>query len=235
MKRPARQPMRVWRERAERIWRPRPKDKHTPYALHAPEAECIGKGKARKPCEFGVKVGIAVTATQGLIVDARSVPGNPCDGDTLTKQIEHTHPLMQDAGTRPKVAITDLDYRGREVEGVRFLPRGKAKSPPRRQGCRIKRRQSVEPVIAHLEQEHQLDRHWIKGALGDALNALGAAAGCNIRWLMRQIALLHAWIQETQYNLAGDSMRVIPATPNPCMYTVDTPGLWPMPTAKQPE
>jgi len=26
------------------------------YALHAPEVECIGKGKAHKPYEFGVKV-----------------------------------------------------------------------------------------------------------------------------------------------------------------------------------
>src|SRR5690606_3959130 len=64
----AQQSMRLWLERAERIWRQRPKDKHKLYALHAPEVECIGKGKARKPYEFGVKVGIAVTATKGLIV-----------------------------------------------------------------------------------------------------------------------------------------------------------------------
>jgi len=64
--------MQRWLERAERIWRQRPKDKHKLYAMHAPEAECIGKGKARKPYEFGVKVGIAVTATKGLIVSARS-------------------------------------------------------------------------------------------------------------------------------------------------------------------
>lgn len=67
--------MRVCLERAERIWRQRPKDKHKLYALHAPEVECIGKGKARKPYEFGVKVGIAVTGTKGLIVGARSFPG----------------------------------------------------------------------------------------------------------------------------------------------------------------
>jgi IS5 family transposase len=29
------------------------------YALHAPEVECIGKGKARAPYEFGCKVSIA--------------------------------------------------------------------------------------------------------------------------------------------------------------------------------
>ena len=34
------------------------------YALHAPEVECIGKGKARAPYEFGCKVSIATPATQ---------------------------------------------------------------------------------------------------------------------------------------------------------------------------
>src|SRR5215216_5039495 len=29
------------------------------YSLHAPEVECIGKGKAHKPYEFGVKVSVA--------------------------------------------------------------------------------------------------------------------------------------------------------------------------------
>jgi hypothetical protein len=31
------------------------------YSLHAPEVECIGKGKPHKPYEFGVKVSIATT------------------------------------------------------------------------------------------------------------------------------------------------------------------------------
>ncbi len=31
------------------------------YSLHAPEIECIAKGKSHKPYEFGVKVSIATT------------------------------------------------------------------------------------------------------------------------------------------------------------------------------
>src|SRR3546814_81384 len=34
------------------------------YALHAPEVECIGKGKARAPYEFGCKVSLATPVTQ---------------------------------------------------------------------------------------------------------------------------------------------------------------------------
>ncbi len=35
------------------------------YSLHAPEVECISKGKAHKPYEFGVKASIAVTNGRG--------------------------------------------------------------------------------------------------------------------------------------------------------------------------
>jgi len=53
------------------------KGKEKPYALRAPEVECISKGKARRRCEFGVKVAVAVTHKGGLIIGARSFPGNP--------------------------------------------------------------------------------------------------------------------------------------------------------------
>jgi transposase, IS5 family len=34
------------------------------YSLHAPEVECIGKGKAHRLYEFGVKVSVATTLSQ---------------------------------------------------------------------------------------------------------------------------------------------------------------------------
>ena len=43
------------------------------YSLHAPEVECIGKGKAHKPYEFGVKVSVA-THPQPLARAASSSP-----------------------------------------------------------------------------------------------------------------------------------------------------------------
>jgi len=52
------------------------------YSLHAPEVECIGKGKARAPYEFGCKVSIVtpVTAPKG---GQFVLHGNPYDGHTL--------------------------------------------------------------------------------------------------------------------------------------------------------
>lgn len=187
----AREQMQVWLERAERIRSQRPKDKAKLYALHAPEVECIGKGKARKPYEFGVKVGIAVTARKGLVVGARSFAGNPYDGDTLEEQLEQVGII---SGIQPTTAIVDLGYRGREIEGVNVLHRGKPKSLSRRQWGWVKRRQAVEPVIGHLKDDCRLRRCHLKGAEGDALHVIACAAGYNIRWLLRWIALLCAWM-----------------------------------------
>jgi len=54
------------------------------YSLHAPEVECIGKGKAWAPYEFGCKVSIATPVTQPkggqFVLHARALHGNPFDG-----------------------------------------------------------------------------------------------------------------------------------------------------------
>lgn len=71
----ARETLQPWLQRAQRLYAQHRNDKGKLYALHAPEVECIGKGKSRQPYEFGVKVGLAITARKGLIVGARSFPG----------------------------------------------------------------------------------------------------------------------------------------------------------------
>jgi IS5 family transposase len=179
-----------WLERAERIRLQRPKDKHKLYALHAPEVECIGKGKARQPYEFGVKVSVAVSAKQGLMVGARSLPGNPYDGHTLAEQLEQTTVLLQGLGVKPHTAIVDLGYRGADADigGVTLIHRGKSRSLTRSQRRWLKRRQAVEPAIGHAKHDHGMKRCWLKGAEGDALHAVLCAAGFNIRWLLRAIA-----------------------------------------------
>lgn len=139
--------------------------------------------------------------------------GNPYDGDALAEQLEQARTLMQDTGAHPETVIVDLGYRGREVEGIQILHRGKAKSLTRRQWHWIKRRQAVEPVIGHLKQEHRLDRCWLKGAQGDALNAIGAAAGYNIRWLIRWIGFLCAWIR---------AIVLAPMVARPTLYAAGT-------------
>ena len=72
--------------RVKRILTQTTKDKNKLYALHAPEVECLAKGKARIPYEFGVKVTVATTLKEGFVVGMRSMPGNPSTTDTPSKR-----------------------------------------------------------------------------------------------------------------------------------------------------
>src|SRR5690606_25134739 len=158
-------------------------------ALHAPEVECIGKGKARQPYEFGVKASLAVTHKSGLIVGARTFPGNPYDGHVLNAQLEQVGVLLEDVGVRPTQAVVDLGYRGVDADnpGVEILHRGRWRSMSRQQRRWVNRRQAIEPTIGHLKADHRMDRCWLQGATGDALHAVLCAAGFNLRWLLRAI------------------------------------------------
>jgi IS5 family transposase len=182
----------MWLERAERIRTQQRNTKNKLYALHAPEVECISKGKARNPYEFGVKVSLVVTHKQGLMVGARSFPGNPYDGHVLSAQLEQTANLMQDLGRSPKQVIVDLGYRGGDADnpGVQIIHRGKFKSLSDHEKRLLKRRQAIEPLIGHAKADHRMDRCWLQGAVGDALHALSCAAGYSIRWLLRAIVRL---------------------------------------------
>src|SRR6266478_5331113 len=67
------------------------------YSFHAPEAECIGKGKASAPYEFGVKASIVTTNARApggqFVLHAKALPDNPYDGHTLREVIEDTQKL----------------------------------------------------------------------------------------------------------------------------------------------
>lgn len=160
------------------------------YAWHAPEVDCISKGKARTPYEFGVKVGIASTLRGNLIVGARAFHGNPYDGHTLAEQLEQATILMQDSVAKPATAFVDLGYRGVDADNpsVHIVHRGKAKRISEQERKLLKRRQAIEPIIGHLKSDHRMERCHLKGEQGDRLHAVLCAAGYNIRWLLRMIA-----------------------------------------------
>ena len=159
------------------------------YSWHAPEVECINKGKARRPYEFGVKVGVASTLEGNLIVGARAFHGNPYDGHTLAEQIEQATILMQDTGVKPETAFVDLGYRGVDADNpeVCLVHRGKMRRLSAKARRQLKRRQAIEPIIGHLKQDHRMGRCHLKGEMGDRLHAVLCAAGYNIRWLLRMI------------------------------------------------
>ena len=114
------------------------------YALHAPEVECVGEGKARHPYEFGVMVSIATTEKGNLIVDGRAFLGNSCDGNAVAEQIKQVTILMQDVKVLRSLASPSSIW-GVGVWRCRceIIQRGRIKSLDAMARRLIKRRQAV--------------------------------------------------------------------------------------------
>ena len=153
---------------------------------------CICKGKARNRYEFGVKVSLAITHWQGLMVGAKRVTGNPFDRHTQKAQRVQSSALIESAGTSIKQAFIDLGYRRVDADNpdVQVIHRGRIKSMRKMMKEQLKRRQAIEPAIGHTKHDNRMIRCHRKGSIGDALNAISCAAGHNIRWLMRAILRL---------------------------------------------
>ena len=180
----------------------KPDDKHKIYALHAPEVECIAKGKARTRYEFGVKTSIAVTNARAVggqfIVGIQAVPGLPYDGHTLKDQIAQVERLTGSKVTR---AYVDKGYRGHGLTSPDIhVTQSKAKRTPtiRRE---LRRRSAIEPIIGHTKSDGLLERNHLVGAQGDAINAILVGAGHNIRlllaWLRSVLSFILAFIVTT--------------------------------------
>jgi IS5 family transposase len=147
--------------KTRRVLNQQRQDKDKPYSFHAPEVECIAKGKAHKKYGFGVKVGITVTNTGNFVLGARSFPGNPYDGHTLEPCLEQAGIL---SGIRAKEVFVDLGYRGVDVPNATiYKARQKRGVNTRRLKRALKRRNAIEPVIGHLKKDGLLNRNCLKG------------------------------------------------------------------------
>ena len=172
-------------EIAQRLHAQRRASKNKLYSLHAPEADSITKGKVRTPYEFGVKVSVAVTAKEALVVGMRSMPGNPYDGHTVDSQIEIL------TGVTPKIALMDRGYRGVEPAAPTRLLVSHTRRLPKKLKKLLKRRQVVEPMIGHMKADGLMDSNWLKGAHGVAMHAILYGAGHNLRVILAHLRVLY--------------------------------------------
>jgi IS5 family transposase len=167
------------------------------YSLHAPEVECIGKGKARAPYEFGCKVSVATPITQPkggqFVLHAKALHGNPFDGHTLGPMVSDMEKLT---GIEARRIHVDKGYRGHNHPNkFKVWISGQVRRTTAALRREMKRRAAVEPVIGHIKAEHRMDRNYLKGRDGDRVNAVLAAAGYNFSLLLRWLAeLLRALI-----------------------------------------
>jgi IS5 family transposase len=169
---------------AHRIYEQQRQDKDKIYSVHEPEVQCIAKGKAGKQYEFGNKVSVAVSSRGGWFVGAKSFTGNPYDGHTLAAQMKQVESLI---ANQVSEAYVDMGYRGHDYDGavtVHVDKRRRGRTSEARWRW-MKRRAAVEPSIGHLKNEHRLERNRLKGAAGNEINAILAAAAMNFQKLLR--------------------------------------------------
>jgi transposase, IS5 family len=164
------------------------------YSLHAPEVECIGKGKAHRPYEFGVKVSVATTLAHAkggqFVTHVKALPGNPYDGHTLATVIPEMETLI---GNIIERLLGDKGYRGHNAPPdykFRVFTSGQKRRVTPQIKRELRRRSAVEPVIGHLKSEHRMGRNYLWHRHGDAANAVLAAVGYNFRRLIKWLRLL---------------------------------------------
>ena len=163
------------------------------YSLHAPEVECIGKGKTHRPYEFGVKVSIATTLHHSkggqFIAHAKALPGNPYDGHTLETVIPE---IEAQIGASLARIVADRGYRGHNAppdHRFKVYISGQKRRVTEHIKRELRRRSAVEPVIGHAKGEHRMGRNYLAGQQGDAINVVLAAAGYNFRRLLAWLAI----------------------------------------------
>ena len=162
------------------------------YSWHAPETECIGKGKPHKPYEFGVKVSLTTTNRRckggQFILHAKALPGNPYDGHTLRRVIEETEALT---GREIERVYVDKGYRGHDApKPNRVFKSGQKRGVFGQIKKELRRRSAIEPVIGHCKADGHLGRNFLKGRAGDQINAVMSAVGYNLRLILKWLRIL---------------------------------------------
>ena len=159
-------------------------DKKKLYSVHAPEVECLSKGKVHKRYEFGVKASIAVTNRSNFVVGGQALPGSPYDGHTLPGVLAQ---VVRMTGERVREVFVDRGYRGHGVEDAQVYLSGQRRgvTTQRLKRC-LKRRQAIEPIIGHLKRDGWLGRNHLKGVAGDHMNVVLSCAGHNLRLILNR-------------------------------------------------
>jgi len=174
-------------ELARRLLSQQRTDRNKLYSVHAPEVECISKGKAHKRYEFGVKASIATTNKSNFVVGGLALPGNPYDGHTLKTALLQVRRMT---GSVIEEVFVDRGYRGHGVEDSAVYISGQRRGiKTRRLRQSQKRRQAIEPVIGHLKSDGHLGRNYLKGTEGDQMNVTLSCAGHNLRLILRRLRI----------------------------------------------
>ncbi len=155
------------------------------YSVHAPEVECISKGKLKKKYEFGNKVSIATCINKNFILAAKSFHENPYDGHTLAATIADVEKNTK--GSIQKVFL-DRGYRGNDYSAKsKIYTPYTTKSLSEEDKKNMKRRSAVEASISHLKNYYRMGRNYLQGKMGDIINPILASIGLNFSQILAKI------------------------------------------------
>jgi len=175
---------------AKAIFSQKREDKNKVYSVHAPEVECIAKGKVHKKYEFGCKVSMVSSSKDNWILAIDALHGNPFDGHTLKDAL---HQVKEITGWQPLHAYCDRGYRGvaKDILETEVHLSGKKKKSMKASLWKwFARRSAIEPIFGHLKSDHRLERNHLQGKDGDRMNAILSGCGFNLRKLLRAFFLL---------------------------------------------
>ena len=162
-------------------------DKNKVYSIHEPHVACIAKGKAHKKYEFGSKTSLLVTHKEGFMMSIQALNGNPYDGHTLAEALSSAERIT---GHKVSTTFVDKGYRGHKItDSEVVLPMKKSYLKHWRRKKELFRRQAIEPHIGHMKSDGKLGRNYLKGYLGDKLNALLCGIGHNMRLIVNHLRL----------------------------------------------
>ena len=100
-----------------------------------------------------MRLPLTLSHQHGLMLGARTFPGNPYDGHILSAVLEQASNLTQDLSITIRQVVADLGFRGVDADnpGKHIIHRGWYKTMTPQQKAWLRRRQAIEPAIGHLK------------------------------------------------------------------------------------
>ena len=156
------------------------------YSFHAPEVECIGKGKAWR---------LTSSASRPRSSPPIPVPRGASSCCT-PRRYRATHMMATRSARSSKPPRTSPAARSsapmstRAIAVTKRQTRGASSFSGQKRGVfgvikrELRRRSAIEPVIGHMKTDGHLGRCYLKGREGDAANAVLTAVGHDLRLVL---------------------------------------------------
>jgi IS5 family transposase len=135
------------------------------------------------------------------------LPATLTTGHTLAATLDQATSV---SGVAAERIYVDRGYRGHNYTGA-----GEVMIAGRRRGLsatmrrELRPRSAIEATIGHMKTDGRLDRNFLLGHAGDAINALLAAAGQNLRLVLAALALSRLHVRRHLRGNADGDFRLM--------------------------